>query len=88
MNSYFYLKVYIKNSNLTRYISRKMRGRVTFFNSHNLHSGLFRKNFLSCPVLSWLGLAEKRSGRCMWCSGFATAGTASASGSGFRWLFP
>ncbi|POT56155.1 hypothetical protein C3432_19460 [Citrobacter amalonaticus] len=35
------------NAYLTWYISRKFRGHVTFFNSHNLQSGLFRRNFLS-----------------------------------------
>ncbi|TLI63087.1 hypothetical protein FEK48_15530 [Escherichia sp. E2593] len=33
------------NSYLTHYISRKFAGKVTFFNSHNLHSGLFQRNF-------------------------------------------
>ncbi|EOI6844104.1 hypothetical protein ACMVI2_004252 [Salmonella enterica] len=37
------------NEYLTWYISRKLRGRVTFFNSHNLRSGIFHKN-----ILSWL----------------------------------
>ncbi|MJN97748.1 hypothetical protein DNX92_14140 [Salmonella enterica subsp. enterica] len=35
------------NAYMTHYISRKFRGRVTFFNSHNLISGLFYRNFLS-----------------------------------------
>ncbi|HGA5678172.1 TPA: hypothetical protein ACISZ4_003903 [Salmonella enterica subsp. enterica serovar Chester] len=35
------------NAYMTHYISRKFRGRVTFFNSHNLKSGLFCRNFLS-----------------------------------------
>jgi hypothetical protein len=38
------------NAYLTYYISRKFRGKVTFFNAHNFNSGLFRRNFLS-----WLG---------------------------------
>lgn len=43
------------NEYLTWYISRKFHGAVTFFNSHNLHSGLFRRNFLS-----WMkGKAER-----------------------------
>ncbi|TGB80924.1 hypothetical protein CRI66_00250 [Escherichia sp. E4694] len=33
------------NSYLTYYISRKFAGKVTFFNSHNLRSGLFQRNF-------------------------------------------
>jgi len=33
------------NSWLTFYISKKLYGRVTFFNSNNLESGLFKKNF-------------------------------------------
>ncbi len=35
------------NDYMTQYIYRKFRGGVTFFNAHNLHSGLFRRNFLS-----------------------------------------
>ncbi|HIF3101880.1 TPA: hypothetical protein ACXZT8_003703 [Salmonella enterica] len=35
------------NAYMTYYISRKFKGRVTFFNSHNLKSGLFHRNFLS-----------------------------------------
>ncbi|EEE1598509.1 hypothetical protein K3J84_004705 [Salmonella enterica] len=35
------------NEYVTHYISRKLHGSVTFFNSHNLHSGLFQRNFLS-----------------------------------------
>ncbi|ECA1879245.1 hypothetical protein ACQX6Q_20155 [Salmonella enterica] len=35
------------NEYLTYYISRKLHGAVTFFNSHNLQSGLFQQNFLS-----------------------------------------
>lgn len=35
------------NSYLTHYISRKLGGKVTFFNSHNLRSGLFQRNFLT-----------------------------------------
>lgn len=35
------------NSYLTHYISRKLGGKVTFFNSHNLSSGLFQRNFLT-----------------------------------------
>lgn len=35
------------NEYLTQYISRKFHGRVTFFNSHNLQSGLFYRNFTS-----------------------------------------
>jgi len=35
------------NSYLSHYISRKFRGKVTFFNAHNLRSGLFQRNFLS-----------------------------------------
>lgn len=35
------------NAYLTYYFYRKFNGKVTFFNSHNLSSGLFQRNFLS-----------------------------------------
>ncbi|EHJ2438125.1 TPA: hypothetical protein ACIBFG_004476 [Salmonella enterica subsp. enterica serovar Bahrenfeld] len=35
------------NDYLTYYISKKLKGKVTFFNSHNYESGLFYKNLLS-----------------------------------------
>lgn len=35
------------NSYLTSYFFKKLRGKVTFFNSHNLTNGVFKKNFLS-----------------------------------------
>ncbi|EEB7956814.1 hypothetical protein XH09_22065 [Salmonella enterica subsp. enterica serovar Newport] len=35
------------NSYLTYYISRKIKGKVTFFDSHTLNSGLFQRNFHS-----------------------------------------
>lgn len=35
------------NSYLTYYISKKLSGKVTFFNSHNLKNGIFLKNFRS-----------------------------------------
>lgn len=35
------------NAYLTYYFYRKFSGRVTFFNSHNLRSGLFQRNFLT-----------------------------------------
>lgn len=35
------------NSYLSYYFFRKLRGKVTFFNSHNLKNGLFRRNFLT-----------------------------------------
>lgn len=35
------------NAWMTGYISRKFSRKVTFFNSHNLQSGLFQRNFLS-----------------------------------------
>lgn len=35
------------NSYLTYYINRKLRGKVTFFNSHNLRTGVFIHNFCS-----------------------------------------
>lgn len=35
------------NSYLTYYIHHKLKGKVTFFNAHNLQSGLFLKNFNS-----------------------------------------
>lgn len=37
------------NSYLTYYFFKKLRGKVTFFNSHNLTNGIFRRN-----LLSWL----------------------------------
>lgn len=57
------------NEYLTQYISRKFRGRVTFFNSHNLASGLFRRNFLSwlkgravCPMRAVVRFRDDRYG--------------------------
>ncbi len=35
------------NSYLSYYFYYKLRGKVTFFNSHNLYSGLFQRNFMS-----------------------------------------
>ncbi|ECY7949662.1 TPA: hypothetical protein ACISV6_004655 [Salmonella enterica subsp. enterica serovar Birkenhead] len=35
------------NEYLSYYIFRKLNGNVTFFNSHNLKSGLFQKNFIT-----------------------------------------
>ncbi|HCR3448519.1 TPA: hypothetical protein ON570_002108 [Citrobacter werkmanii] len=35
------------NAYMTQYVYWKFQGRVTFFNSHNLQSGLFHRNFLS-----------------------------------------
>lgn len=35
------------NAYLTYYFYRKLNGKVTFFNSHNLASGLFQRNFLT-----------------------------------------
>lgn len=57
------------NEYLTQYISRKFRGRVTFFNAHNLASGLFRRNFLSwlkgkavCPMRTVARFRDDRYG--------------------------
>ncbi|NTZ47758.1 hypothetical protein FCM30_18630 [Lelliottia aquatilis] len=44
------------NSYLTYYINRKFHGKVTFFNSHNLRTGLFQRNFTS-----WLSGKRFRS---------------------------